>query len=104
MSAGTSFILAPPVYPLLDVHHVAPILIPIPLPVQTDSGPFMVVPDPVLLDWIFSVLAVLAGPGFAGCVTPKRLTIEAHSQAGTVRHGDDPLLVRRDRPVEELGS
>src|SRR5215218_1921881 len=50
------------------------------------------------------MLTDLAGPRFGGCVTSQCLTIETHSQTGTVRHGDDPLLVGRDRPVEQLGS
>src|SRR5918999_2300366 len=47
--------------------------------------------------------AVLAGPRFGGCVTSQCLTIEVHSQARIVRNGNDPLLVGRDRPVEQLG-
>src|SRR5918997_1335869 len=56
------------------------------------------------IGWFISMLTDLAGPRFGGCVTSQCLTIETHSQTGTVRHGDDPLLVGRDRPVEQPGS
>ena len=45
----------------------------------------------------------LTDPWLCSSVTPQCLTIEAQSQARTVRNGDDPLLVGRDRPVEQLG-
>src|SRR5215203_4533863 len=60
---------------------------------------------PILhIGWFISMLTDLAGPRFGGCVTSQCFTIETHSQTGTVRYGDDSLLVGRDRPVEQLGS